>query len=571
MTMATTMSSKNKTPVQKEVITAQMADKKWWHDAVVYQIYPRSFMDANNDGMGDLAGIISKLDYLQKLGINVIWLSPVFKSPMDDNGYDISDYQDIASEFGTLEEMDRLLAEAAKRDIKIVMDLVVNHSSDEHPWFVEARKSKDNPYRDYYIWRQPNADGSEPNDFHSYFGGSGWEFDEQTGEYYFHQFSKKQPDLNWDNPKVQQEVHDMMNWWLDRGIGGFRMDVIDLIGKEVDKQIMTNGARLHPLLQEMNKATFGERDVLTVGETWSATPEISKLYSDPARKELSMVFQFEHITITFDPEQGKWKPRPFDLVEFKEVISKWQTELADCGWNSLFWNNHDLPRAVSKYGDPQRYRVESAKMLATALHFLKGTPYIYQGEEIGMTNVQFDSIADYQDIESLNLYKERTAAGVPHEEMMQGIYENGRDNARTPMQWDKRKNGGFSEAQPWLKVNPNYSEINVESALSDPNSVFYHYQKLIQLRKSQPVMVYGDYQVLFADHKQVFAYQRTLGNKQVVVINNFTAEPVALALDASLQGLQGECLISNYAPRNELSVQLNLAPYESFAIAIDKS
>lgn len=571
MTMATTMSSMKTIPVQTEVITAQMADKKWWHDAVVYQIYPRSFMDANNDGMGDLAGIISKLDYLQQLGINVIWLSPVFKSPMDDNGYDISDYQDIASEFGTLEEMDRLIAEAAKRDIRIIMDLVVNHSSDEHPWFVEARKSKDNPYRDYYIWRQPNADGSEPNDFHSYFGGSGWEFDEQTGEYYFHQFSKKQPDLNWDNPKVQQEVHKMMNWWLDRGIGGFRMDVIDLIGKEVDKQIMTNGARLHPLLQEMNKATFGDRDLLTVGETWSATPEIAKLYSDPARKELSMIFQFEHITITFDPEEGKWKPRPFDLVEFKEVISKWQTELADCGWNSLFWNNHDLPRVVSKYGDPQRYRVESAKMLATALHFLKGTPYIYQGEEIGMTNVQFDSIDDYQDIESINLYKERTAAGVPHEEMMQGIYENGRDNARTPMQWENTINAGFSEAQPWLKVNPNYSEINVAAALTDSDSVFYHYQKLIQLRKSQPVMVYGDYQALFADHKQVFAYQRTLGNKQVVVINNFTAEPVSLALDVSLQGLKGECLISNYAPRNELSAQLNLAPYESFAIAIDKS
>ncbi len=551
--------------------TIQRLDKKWWHDAVVYQIYPRSFMDANNDGMGDLAGIISKLDYLKKLGINVIWLSPVFKSPMDDNGYDISDYQDIAPEFGTLEEMERLIAEAAKRDIKIVMDLVVNHSSDEHPWFVEARKSKENPYRDYYIWRQPNEDGSAPNDFHSYFGGSGWEFDQQTGEYYFHQFSKKQPDLNWENPKVQQEVHDMMNWWLDRGIGGFRMDVIDLIGKDVDKQIMVNGPRLHPLLQEMNKATFGARDVLTVGETWSATPEIAKLYSDPARKELSMVFQFEHITITFDPEQGKWKPRPFDLVKFKQVISKWQTELADSGWNSLFWNNHDLPRVVSKYGDPEHYRVPSAKMLATALHFLKGTPYIYQGEEIGMTNVQFDSIADYQDIESLNLYKERVAAGVPHKEMMQGIYENGRDNARTPMQWDKTRNAGFSEAQPWLKVNPNYNEINVESALSDPNSVFYHYQKLIQLRKELPVMVYGDYQALFADHKKVFAYQRTLGNERVLVINNFTAESVSLQIDTSLQGLKGKCLISNYAPREELSAQLHLAPYESFAIAIDRS
>lgn len=550
--------------------TRQRLDKKWWHDAVVYQIYPRSFMDANNDGMGDLAGIISKLDYLKQLGINVIWLSPVFKSPMDDNGYDIADYQDIASEFGTLEEMDKLIAEAARRDIRIIMDLVVNHSSDEHPWFIESRKSKDNPYRDYYIWRKPQADGSPPNDFHSYFGGSGWEFDQATGEYYFHQFSKKQPDLNWENPKVQQEVHKMMNWWLDRGIGGFRMDVIDLIGKDVDKQIMTNGPRLHPLLQEMNKATFGGRDVLTVGESWSATPEIAKLYSDPARDELSMVFQFEHITITFDPVEGKWKPRPFHLVEFKEVITKWQTELADCGWNSLFWNNHDLPRAVSKYGDPGRYRVQSAKMLATALHFLKGTPYIYQGEEIGMTNVQFDAIEDYQDIETLNLYRERTAAGVSHQEMMQGIHENGRDNARTPMHWDSSLNGGFSESQPWLKLNPNYTEINVESALSDPDSIFYHYQKLIRLRKTHEVMVYGDYQPLFAEHAKVFAYQRRLGNERVVVINNFTNEPVVLVLPASLQGLAGQCLISNYAARKQLSESLALAPYESFALLVEQ-
>ena len=551
------------------VAIPQQLDKKWWHNAVVYQIYPRSFMDANNDGMGDLAGIISKLDYLKQLGINVIWLSPVFKSPMDDNGYDISDYQDIASEFGTLEEMDQLIAEAAKRDIRIIMDLVVNHSSDEHPWFVESRKSKDNPYRDYYIWRQPQADGTAPNDFHSYFGGSGWEFDATTGEYYFHQFSKKQPDLNWENPKVQQEVHKMMNWWLDRGIGGFRMDVIDLIGKEVDNQIMTNGTRLHPLLQEMNKATFGDRDVLTVGETWSATPEIAKLYSDPARDELSMVFQFEHITITFDPEEGKWKPRPFDLVEFKQVISKWQTELSDCGWNSLFWNNHDLPRAVSKYGDPGRYRVQSAKMLATALHFLKGSPYIYQGEEIGMTNVQFDAIEDYQDIETLNLYQERTAAGVSHEAMMEGIHENGRDNARTPMQWDSALNAGFSESKPWLKLNPNYPEINVTAALDDPDSIFYHYQKLIQLRKTHEVMVYGDYQPLFEQHAKVFAYQRCLDHVQVLVINNFTADPVELTLPASLQGLQGQCLISNYAERTQLTASLSLAPYESFALAVD--
>jgi oligo-1,6-glucosidase len=469
------------------MMDSKVLSKKWWHNAVVYQIYPRSFCDANNDGMGDIAGIISKLDYLQQLGINIIWLSPVYKSPMDDNGYDISDYQDIATEFGTLAEMENLIAEAKKRDIQIVMDLVVNHTSDEHPWFIEAKKSKDNPYRDYYIWRQPQADGSVPNDFHSYFGGSGWEFDATTGEYYFHQFSKRQPDLNWENPKVQAEVHKMMNWWLDKGIGGFRMDVIDLIGKEVDKKIMTNGAKLHPLLQEMNKATFGDHDVLTVGEAWSATPEIAKLYSDPARNELSMVFQFEHITIGWHPQNGKWEPQAFDLIKLKKVFTKWQTELADSGWNSLFWDNHDLPRAVSKYGDTGEFRVASAKMLATALHFLKGTPYVYQGEEIGMTNVKFDSIDDYQDIESLNLYYERTAAGVPHEQMMAGIYENGRDNARTPMQWNSDINAGFSTAKPWLKVNPNYTEINVQAALNEPDSVFFHYQKLIKLRKEQPI------------------------------------------------------------------------------------
>ncbi|STR27835.1 Oligo-1,6-glucosidase [Janthinobacterium lividum] len=351
-----------------------MLDKKWWHNAVAYQIYPRSFQDSNHDGGGDLAGIIGRLDYLQQLGINLIWLSPVYRSPMDDNGYDISDYQDIAAEFGTLAEMEQLIAEAAKRDIRILMDLVVNHTSDEHAWFVEAKKSRDSSYRDYYIWRNAGADGSPPDQQRSYFGGSAWEYDAISGEYYFHLFSRRQPDLNWENPQVQEEVHRIMNWWLDKGIGGFRMDVIDLIGKQVDQQIIANGAQLHPLLQQMHQATLAARDVLSVGETWSATPETAKLYSDPARQELSMVFQFEHITMTHDTKEGKWKPRPFDLIEFKQIISKWQTELADAGWNSLFWSNHDLPRAVSKYGDPGRYRVESAKMLATALHFLKGTP-----------------------------------------------------------------------------------------------------------------------------------------------------------------------------------------------------
>jgi oligo-1,6-glucosidase len=540
---------------------------KWWHDAVVYQIYPRSFNDANGDGIGDLAGIIGRLDYLQWLGVDVIWLSPVFRSPMDDNGYDISDYCDIAPEFGTLAEMDRLIAEAARRGIRIVMDLVVNHTSDEHPWFVAARQSKDSPYRDYYIWRAPRADGTPPDDQRASFGGSAWEFDAATGEYYYHLFSRRQPDLNWANPKVRDAVYRVMNWWLERGIGGFRMDVIDLIVKDVDRGITTNGPTLHAYLQEMNAATFGTRDVLTVGETWSATPEIAKLYSDPQRGELSMVFQFEHVTITHDPREGKWKPRPFDLIAFKRVIDKWQRELADVGWNSLFWSNHDLPRAVSKYGDDGRYRVESAKMLATALHLLKGTPYVYQGEEIGMTNARFAAIDDYRDIESLGLYRERTAAGVPHAAMMEGIYANGRDNARTPMQWSAAANAGFTAGEPWIGVNPNHVQINVAAAQADPDSVLHHYRALIGLRKRRDVIVYGDYQPLFAAHPQVFAYRRSLGAERLVVINNFSAASVALDLPAGLAGLSGECLICNYAPRHALGERLVLQPYESFAVA----
>ncbi|HGF1394855.1 TPA: alpha-glucosidase [Klebsiella pneumoniae] len=534
---------------------------------VVYQIYPRSFCDTNNDGIGDLVGIISKLDYLQRLGINIIWLSPVYQSPMDDNGYDISDYQNIAAEFGTLDEMETLIAEAKKRDIQIVMDLVVNHTSDEHPWFIEAKKSKDNPYRHYYIWRKPKGDGSVPNNFHSYFGGSGWEFDEESGEYYFHQFSKRQPDLNWENSQVQAEIHKMMNWWLDKGIGGFRMDVIDLIGKDVDNEIMADGPQLHHLLQQMNRATFGQRDVLTVGETWSATPETAKLYSDPARNELSMVFQFEHITIGYHPQHGKWQPQPFDLIKLKQVFNKWQTALVDSGWNSLFWNNHDLPRIVSKYGDPGRFRVESAKMLATTLHFMQGTPYIYQGEEIGMTNVRFPKIEDYQDIESLNLYAERTEAGVPVEEMMEGIYTNGRDNARTPMQWSNEANGGFSRVSPWLKVNPNYTEINVEAALNDPDSIFFHYQKLIALRKNKPIITWGKYQQLLEAHKEVFAYLRILDNEHIVVISNFCGHQVQLPLPAEIRNIEGEWLIGNYPPRHGLAEEITLQPYESFAIS----
>ncbi|ELA3114670.1 glycoside hydrolase family 13 protein [Vibrio vulnificus] len=539
-------------------------ENKWWHDAVVYQIYPRSFCDSNNDGIGDLNGIIGKLDYLKTLGVNVLWLSPVYKSPMDDNGYDISDYQDIAAEFGTMADMQNLLAQAKARDIRVVMDLVVNHTSDEHPWFVEARKSKDNPYRDYYIWRDAKPDGSVPDDQGSIFGGSAWQWDEATQQYYFHLFSKRQPDLNWENPKVQHEVHKMMNWWIDQGIGGFRLDVIDLIGKEIDKGITGNGPRLHPLLQEMNRATFGDKDLLTVGETWGATPEIAKLYSDPERHELSMVFQFEHITLTWQ-HGDKWNPIPLDLKQFKHVLTKWQTELSNQGWNSLFWNNHDLPRVVSKYGDDKRYRVESAKMLATALHFLKGTPYIYQGEEIGMTNVAFESLDQYKDIETLNFYKVKTESGVSHQHMMDAIHENSRDNARTPMQWSASPNGGFSQAEPWIEVNPNYPAINVEQALADSDSIFYHYQKLIELRKQHPAIVYGDFTPLFAEHDSVFAYVRTHQDEQLLVINNFSDQDVSLELPDNLQNKEVNCLIYNYDSLDMLSVTLSLKPYQCYA------
>jgi oligo-1,6-glucosidase len=551
-----------------------MTDRKTaeaWKEAVVYQVYPRSFMDSNGDGIGDLAGIIGKLDYLQQLGVNLLWLSPVYRSPMDDNGYDISSYEDIAEVFGTLQEMERLIAEAKVRDMGILMDLVVNHTSDEHPWFLEALKSTNSPYRDFYIWRKPAADGGPPNDFRSYFGGSGWTFDIASGEYYFHQFSKRQPDLNWDNPQVREEVHAMMNRWLDKGISGFRMDVIDLIGKDVDRQVMVNGKNLHQFIHQMNRATFGHRDCVTVGETWSATPEDALLYSAEQREELSMVFQFEHIKLFWDEHDGKWCNKPFNLLRFKEVIDKWQRALAHQGWNSLFWSNHDLPRAVSRFGDDGRYRVASAKMLATALHCLKGTPYIYQGEEIGMTNVRFASIDDYRDIESLNLYRERTEAGVSDAQMMEGIYANGRDNARTPMQWDNSPHAGFTQGTPWIAANPNYQQVNVAAALACPDSIFFHYQKLVALRKTLPLLVHGDFQQIFADHPQVFGWLRRFNGQTLVVINNFTPEPVTLDVPEAMQGKQGTCLITNSSPRVRLPASLELQPFESFALLLERS
>ena len=535
-------------------------EKRWWHSSVVYQIYPRSFNDSNGDGIGDLKGIIEKLDYLKELGIDVIWLSPVYKSPNDDNGYDISDYYDIMDEFGTMEDMDNLLKEAKNRGIKIVMDLVVNHTSDEHKWFIEAKKSKDNEYRDYYIWRDP-VDGKEPNGLESCFSGSAWEYDETTKQYYLHLFSKKQPDLNWENEKVRKAVYDMMNYWVDKGIGGFRMDVIELIGKVPDKMITGNGPKLHEYLQEMNREALAGNDLLTVGETWGATPEIAKLYSNPARNELSMVFQFEHIGLDQIEGKEKWDVKPLELLELKKVLSKWQTSLGEEGWNSLFWNNHDLPRIVSRWGNDKEYRVESAKMLGTLLHGMKGTPYIYQGEELGMTNIRLKNIEDYNDIESINMYKDRIKKGYSHEEIMNSIYKKGRDNGRTPMQWDDSENAGFTTGKPWLSINENYKEINAKKSLEDKNSVFYHYKKLIKIRKANETIIYGDYKLLCEDDKNIFAYTRELNGDKILVVCNFYEKEVEFKYDKEFKN--AEILLSNYTDSSLEIDKLKLRPYEA--------
>ena len=538
----------------------------WWQEVVVYQIYPRSFQDTNGDGIGDLAGIISRLDYLQKLGIGAIWLSPVYQSPNDDNGYDISDYEDIMDEFGSMADMEELIQEANKRDIKIVMDLVVNHTSDEHAWFVEAKKGKENPYRDYYVWRDP-VNGDVPNDLHSAFSGSAWEYDEASGQYYLHLFSKKQPDLNWENKKVRQEVYDMMNFWLEKGIGGFRMDVIDLIGKLPDQSITGNGPMLHTYLQEMNQATFGSQDVMTVGETWGATPEIAKLYSDPIRNELSMVFQFEHIGLDQQEGKDKWDLKPLSIGQLKQILSKWQTSLGHEGWNSLFWNNHDLPRIVSRWGNDKEYRVESAKMFAIVLHMMKGTPYIYQGEEIGMTNCPISTIDEVDDIESINMYNERLDQGYTKEAIIESINAKGRDNARTPMQWDNSANAGFTTGTPWLHVNPNYPEINVEQSLADEDSVFYTYKKLIELRKEHAIVVWGEYELIEETEEEVFAYYREFSGEKWLVVANFSESKQTFMLEEEI----GEVLVHNYHTSLPKSGEVSLKPYEAFATKILKN
>lgn len=538
-------------------------EKKWWQNSVVYQVYPRSFQDTDGDGVGDLKGIIQRLDYLENLGIDAIWLSPVYKSPNDDNGYDISDYQDIMDEFGTMTDMDQLIAEGKKRNIRIIMDLVVNHTSDEHKWFVEAKKSKDNEYRDYYIWRD-GVDGDVPSGLRSTFSGTAWEFDETTGQYFLHLFSKRQPDLNWENEKVRQEVYDMMNFWIDKGVGGFRMDVIDLIGKIPDQKITGNGPKLHDYLQEMNQATFGDKDLMTVGETWGAIPEIAKMYSDPKRQELSMVFQFEHVGLDQQDGKEKWDLKPLAIKDLKVALSKWQNSLGNEGWNSLFWNNHDLPRIVSRWGNDTKYHKQSAKLFAILLHMMKGTPYIYQGEEIGMTNYPISDISEAEDIETINMYNERIAQGYAKEDIIASINAKGRDNARTPMQWDDSENGGFTTGTPWLHVNPNYKTINVKAELADPDSIFYTYKKLIELRKQNEIVVWGSYHLLEETADEVFAYIRELDGERWLVVTNISEENNTFEMPSDGK----EVIISNYEGSNRLSGEVELKPYEAFVVKI---
>lgn len=534
-------------------------EKNWWKNAVIYQIYPKSFQDSDGDGIGDINGIISRLDYLKDLGIDAIWLSPVYRSPQDDNGYDISDYQDIEPMFGNLADMEKLIREADNRKIKIIMDLVLNHTSDEHRWFKKAKKGKDNPYHDYYVWRDGDAK-TYPNDMKSVFGGPAWEWVPEIGQYYFHQFSVKQPDLNWDNPKVRRELYDMILWWMEKGVGGFRLDVIDQIAKEPDREITINGPRLHEFIRELSRETFQKGNLITVGEAWGATPERAELYSNPDGSEFSMVFQFEHIMLDQEPGKEKWDTIPLSLPALKKCYAKWQNTLYNKGWNSLFMNNHDLPRVVSRWGNDGKYRKESAKMLAVMLHGMQGTPYIYQGEELGMTNVKFSDISEYEDIETLNMYKERVEAGYSKAEIMKSLYARSRDNARTPMQWSKEENAGFTKGTPWFSVNPNYVDVNAEEAVQDEASVYHFYQKLIALRKEYSVFVDGKFELLLPEDEKIFAYTRTDGKCTMLVCVNFTEETVKWPLEE--QWKAGEMLIHNY----EGEVEEELKPYEAIMI-----
>ena len=545
----------------------------WWQRAVVYQVYPRSFYDSNGDGIGDLNGVRAKLDYIRRLGVDVIWLNPIYKSPNDDNGYDISDYRAIMDEFGTMEDFDRLLAEAHEKGLRIVMDLVVNHTSDEHPWFIESRSSAESPYRDYYIWRE-GKDGNPPNNWGASFRGSAWERCEETGMYYLHTFSKKQPDLNWENETVRGEVYDLMRFWLDKGIDGFRMDVINYISKTPEmpdgpmmnrlygnfRPYCLNGPRVHEFLKEMNREVLSHYDVMTVGETPGVSVEQAQRYTGPDEHELNMVFQFAHVNLDYD-ENGKWTLKRVPLDGLRRVLSEWQTGLHGKGWNSLYLNNHDQPRMVSRFGDDstEALRSASAKMLGVLMHMMQGTPYVYQGEELGMTNVAFPDISDYRDIDTLNAWNEMTGElGVSPEHMMACIHRRSRDNARTPMQWSAAPNAGFTTGTPWIGVNPNYRTINAEAQENDPDSVLCFYRRLIALRRELPIITEGDYALLLADHPQIFAYQRSWQGQRLYVICSFSAQ----TFDAPeiLPYCGGRLLLCNYAPDGDTQT---LRPYEA--------
>ncbi|AIY79391.1 alpha-glucosidase [Clostridium botulinum] len=549
----------------------------WWKESVVYQIYPRSFKDSNGDGIGDIRGIIEKLDYLRELGIDVIWLSPIYKSPNDDNGYDISDYKDIMTEFGTMNDFDELLKSAHEKGIKIMMDLVVNHTSDEHKWFVESRKSENNKYRDYYVWKK-GKDGQPPNNWTSCFSGPAWQYDEETEMYYLHLFSKKQPDLNWENPELRNDVYSMMQWWLGKGIDGFRMDVINFISKNQEfpdgvngdfSKYSMNGPRIHEFLEEINEKVLRDKNLITVGEMPGVSVEEAKLYTGEDRNELNMVFQFEHTDLG-NGKYGKWHKNSFKLTDLKKIMTKWQKGLENEGWNSLYWNNHDQPRVVSRFGNDKKYWKESAKMLATCLHMMKGTPYIYQGEEIGMTNVTFQDLNDYKDIEIINAYNDLVVKnGRSHDEMMEGIHDRGRDNARTPMQWNSSVNAGFTTGTPWIKVNPNYNEINAESQIDDKDSIFNYYKELIKIRKDNEIIVYGNYDLILEDSEEIYAYVRTLNEEQLLVICNFSSNTSEFKLPNNIKSKYKKLLIANYDECKEETLEnISLRPYECRAYLI---
>ncbi len=553
--------------------------KEWWRKAVVYQIYPKSFNDTTGNGVGDLQGIIEKLDYLKTLGVDVIWLTPIYASPQKDNGYDISDYFSIHHEYGTMEDFDRLVEEAHVRGIKIIMDIVVNHTSTEHEWFKRARESKDSPYRDYYIWKDP-VDGKEPNNWVSKFGGSAWQFDEKTGQYYLHLFDVTQADLNWENEEVRKQVYDMMHFWFKKGVDGFRLDVINLISKDQafsnddgsvppgdGRRFYTDGPRVHEFIHEMNREVFSKYDSMTVGEMSSTTIDHCIRYTKPENQELSMTFNFHHLKVDY-PNGEKWAIGEMDFLSLKRILSKWQVEMnKGGGWNALFWCNHDQPRVVTRYGNDGEFHKESAKMLATVIHLMQGTPYIYQGEEFGMTDPKFDSIDQYRDVETLNYYKILKGQGKSEEEVMEIIKRKSRDNSRTPVQWNDGKNAGFTEGTPWIPVASNYKEINAEKALIDKDSIFYHYQKLIKLRKELDIITFGDYELLLEDHPEAFVYKRTYGDEILLVINNFYGNETEVRLPEKvvedLKGTEVKNLISNYELPPAFNSTLSLKPYES--------